>query len=106
MRCIRHGDLMTVFAVVEDPLYLSEPYVISKSFRLDPEIAPMSPIGPPCIPTYEWTAGDVNVPHIRPGENPSIDELTTLYHIPRGAVLGGAATMYPEYRQTMKATYV
>ena len=65
----------------------------------------MSPIGPPCIPTYEGTAEGI-VPHIMPGENPSIDELTKLYHIPRKAVLGGADTMYPEYRKTMKDAFV
>ncbi len=82
MRFIRHGDLITVLAVIEDPIYLSEPYLISKSFRLNPDAAPMSPVGPPCIPTYEGTAEGA-VPHIMPGENPSIDELTKLYHIPR-----------------------
>lgn len=105
MRFIRHGDLMTVLATIEDPVYLTEPYIITKSFRLNPDAAPMSPVGPPCIPTYEGTA-EGSVPHILPGENPSIDELTTLYHIPRKAVLGGAETMYPEYRKTMKDAYV
>ena len=105
MRFLRHGDLMTVLATIEDPVYLSEPYIITKSFRLNPDAAPMSPVGPPCIPTYEGTA-EGSVPHILPGENPSIDELTTLYHIPRNAVLGGASTMYPEYRKTMKDAFV
>ena len=104
-RFIRHGDLITVLASIEDPVYLSEPYLITKSFRLNPDAAPMSPVGPPCIPTYEGTA-EGSVPHILPGENPSIDELTTLYHIPRKAVLGGADTMYPEYRKTMKDAFV
>ena len=105
MRFLRHGDLITVLASIEDPVYLSEPYIITKSFRLNPDAAPMSPVGPPCIPTYEGTA-EGSVPHILPGENPSIDELTTLYHIPRNAVLGGAVTMYPEYRKTMKDAFV
>jgi metallo-beta-lactamase class B len=104
-RFIRHGDLMTVLATIEDPVYLSEPYIVTKSFRLNPDAAPMSPVGPPCIPTYEGTA-EGTVPHIMPGENPSVDELTTLYHIPRRAVLGGAETMYPEYRKTMKDAFV
>ena len=102
-RFIRHGDLMTVVAIVEDPVYLSEPEVISKSFQLD--AAPMSPVGPPCVPGYEGaTAG--RVPHYLPGKNPAVDELTELYHIPREAVLGGAETMYPEYRKKLKDQYV
>jgi metallo-beta-lactamase class B len=106
MRFIRHGDLLTVLAVIEDPIYLTEPYILTKNFRLNPDAAPMSPVGPPCIPTYEGTAGEGNVPHFLPGENPSIDELTTLYHIPRAAALGGAETMYPEYRMKMRDGFV
>jgi hypothetical protein len=98
----RNGDLLTLLVVVEDPVYLTEPYMISKNFQLDS--APIRPIGPPCVPGYEGQDGDV--PHYLPGSNPSIDELTTLYHIPREAILGGARTMYPEFRKTMKDAYV
>ena len=46
------------------------------------------------------------MPHWLPGENPAVDELTKLYGIPRDAVLGGAAGMYPEYRKTIKDQFV
>ena len=39
---------------------------------------------------------------ICPEKNPSIDELTKLYGIPREATLGGAETMYPEIRKKIK----
>ena len=100
---MRNGDLLTVLAILEDPVYLSEPEVISKNFQLDS--APMRPIGPPCVPGYEG-AGSDSVPHYLPGENQSIDELTTLYGIPREAVLGGAHTLYPEYRKTLRKSFV
>ncbi len=45
-------------------------------------------------------------PHYSPGKNPSIGELTTLYGIPREAVLGGAAGLYPEYRKSLEANFV
>ena len=32
---IRHGDLLTVVAMIEDPIYLTETEVISKNFQLD-----------------------------------------------------------------------
>jgi hypothetical protein len=99
----RYGDLLTLLIAVEDPVYLTEPYFVSKNFRLDS--APIRPIGPPCVPGYEGQSGD-EVPHYLPGANPSVDELTTLYHIPREAVLGGAPTMYPEFRKTMRGVYV
>jgi hypothetical protein len=103
---IRHGDLLTVVAVMEDSLYLTEPYIVSTSFRLSVDGPPLAPIGPPCIPTYEGDPGNGSVPHILPGQNPSIDELTKLYGIPREAVLGGAETMYPEYRKKIKDKFV
>lgn len=100
---IRNGDLLTVMSILEDPAYLSEPEVITKNFQLDSN--PMLPIGPPCVPGYEGAGGE-SVAHYLPGENPSIDELTTLYGIPRDAVLGGAHTLYPEYRKTLRESFV
>jgi hypothetical protein len=100
----RNGDLLTLLIAVEDPVYLAEPFLISKSFQLD--AGPIRPIGPPCVPGYEGQSGNGDVPHYLPGTNPSVDELTKLYHIPRDAVLGGARTMYPEFRQTIRDTYV
>lgn len=101
-RFLSHGDLLTVLTAIEDPIYLTEPEVLSKTFQLG--TAPMSPVGPPCVAGYEGSSG--NVPHYLPGNNPFIGELTELYHIPREAVLGGAETMYPEYRKKMKDTFV
>jgi len=101
-RFIRHGDQLTLLVVVEDPIYLSEPYIVSKNYVLDS--APQSPTGPPCVAGYEGASGEV--PHWLPGENPAVDEMTKLYGIPRDAVLGGADKMYPEYRKKMKDSFV
>jgi hypothetical protein len=103
-RFIRHGDLLTVLAVIEDPVYLSEPEIVSKNFQLDS--APMSPVGPPCVAGYEGTSGDGSVPHYVPEKNPFVDELTHLYGIPRDATLGGGETLYPEYRKKLKDRFV
>jgi hypothetical protein len=46
------------------------------------------------------------VPHFLPGANPFVNELTKIYNIPVEAVLGGAETMYPEYRKKLKDSYV
>jgi hypothetical protein len=100
---VRHADILTVLELIEDPIYLTEPEMISKSFQPDPN--PMSPVGPPCVAGYEGVP-EGKVPHFLPGTNPSIDELTKLYGIPREATLGGAETMYPEYRRKLKETFV
>src|SRR4029077_9037962 len=47
----RHGDILTVLAEIEDPAYLAQPHIITKSFQL--ATAPMSPVGPPCVTTFE-----------------------------------------------------
>ena len=33
----RHGDILTVTGILEDPVYLAEPYVLTEIFRLDDE---------------------------------------------------------------------
>jgi hypothetical protein len=103
-RFYRHGDILTVLAVIEDPIYLAEPEIVTKSFQLT--AAPISPIGPPCVSGFEGRRPGESVPHYVPENNPFVDELTTLFHIPREAVLGSADTLYPEYRKKIKDTYV
>jgi hypothetical protein len=100
----RHGDILTVLAVFEDPTYLTEPHIITKSFQL--ATAPMSTVGPPCVTTFEGKRAGESVPHYEPEKNQFVDELTTLWHLPRAAVLGETETLYPEYRKKIKATYV
>jgi hypothetical protein len=46
------------------------------------------------------------VPHHLPGKTPFIDELSKLYGIPPQATLGGAETMYPEFRKKIKDKFV
>jgi hypothetical protein len=97
-RFLRHGDILTVLAVIEDPIYLAEPWILSKSFQLSP--TPLSPVGPPCVTTYEGGAGD-SVPHYLPEKNPFVDEMTVKYQVPRQAALGFPETLYPEYRKKL-----
>ena len=103
---MRHGDTLTLSAHIDDPVYLTAPYVISRSWQLDPTVA-ISPTPSPCTPAVEVAQlQGVGVPHYLPGKNPFVDELTKFYHIPVDAVMGGAETMYPEYRKQLKANDV
>ncbi len=45
------------------------------------------------------------VPHYLPGTNPFLHEVANQYHLPEAAVMGGADTIYPEYRKKLKAGY-
>ena len=79
-RFFRHGDILTVLVVIEDPIYLAEPHIISKSFQLS--TAPISPIGPPCVSTFEGRPPGESVPHFVPEKNPFVDELTKILPAP------------------------
>jgi hypothetical protein len=98
-RFYRHGDILTVLAVIEDAVYLTEPMVWTKSFELSAtELAPQVL---PCIVAFEGTTPGNEVPHYRPEKNPFVDEMTRKYGVPRDAVLGFPETLYPEYRQKL-----
>src|SRR5215831_18030325 len=97
-RFYRHGDILTVLAFIEDPIYLAEPWILSKSFQLSP--TPLSPIGPPCITAEEATPRET-APHYLPEKNPFVDEMTAKYGVPRDAAIGKPETLYPEYKKKM-----
>jgi hypothetical protein len=104
---MRHGNSLTISAHLEDPIYLTEPYVISRTSQLDPS-ANLPPTPAPCTPEPEIPrlTGNGVVPHFLPGKNPFVDEVNKRYHIPEEAVMGGAETMYPEYRKKLQDNYV
>ena len=99
-RFYRHGDVLTVLAIVEDPIYLAEPQIMTRSFQL--QNAELSPVGPPCVSAYQRRMPGDSVPHYIPEQNPFVDEMTERYGVPRDAALGMPETLYPEYRKKMK----
>jgi hypothetical protein len=96
---MRHGDILTVVTVVDDPVFFTEPLVRSENWYLDPgqqlpqfyceyttEVPPVTPD---------------SVPHHLPGENPHLTEIAGWYGLPTEVLRGGAEKMYPEYRLEM-----
>ena len=103
----RHGDILTLTGILEDPVYLAEPYVLTEIFKLDPN-ANLLPLTA-CEPIEELPSLHQNpglVPHYLPGKNPFVNEVTEHHNIPIEAVMGGPDTMYPEFRKTIKDKYV
>jgi len=96
---LRHGDMLTLILFMEDPVYLTEPYILSRSYNLSTN--PVAIGGPPCIVGDEGVEPG-RVPHYLPGKNPYTDEMTKRYGIPEEAEMGGAQTMYPEFRDKIK----
>src|SRR5688572_5181820 len=98
----RHDDLMTIVQVVEDPIYLDEPYVISITYSYDPNAGPSTEN---CTGSSFAENGGRDrhwVPHFLPGQNSGIGEfLKTQSWIPFEPVRGGVKTIYPEYRSVL-----
>ena len=102
----RHGDILAIMGIIQDPIYLTEPFVMASIWEEDPH-ANIPRTSQPCEPILEdQRLEDGTVPHFLAGKNPYINEVTERYHVPLEAVLGGAETMYPEFRKKIKDKYV
>jgi hypothetical protein len=99
LHMIRHGDILTVVVIVNDPLYLKEPFIRSTDLQLDvhQHVPPY-----PCEMVEEVDRPAGVVPNWLPGANPNLHEFADKYHIPFDATRGGPETMYPEYRKKLK----
>jgi glyoxylase-like metal-dependent hydrolase (beta-lactamase superfamily II) len=86
--------------IINDPDYLTDPFVRTTDFLYDArqEIAPY-----PCEEVVEIPRPRGTVPNHLPGDNKFLAEFANRFHLSFAATRGGTETMYPEYRQTMKA---
>ena len=99
---IRHGDLLTHVMILHDPAYLTEPLIKTEDFVVNLHAANASWVYH-CRSAEEITNRPKGaVPGYLPGENAFMREFTDRYKVPENAVLGGAETMYPEYRPALK----
>jgi glyoxylase-like metal-dependent hydrolase (beta-lactamase superfamily II) len=91
---IRHDDHLTVVTIVDDPVYLTEPFIRSTDFILDlnQQIDPY-----PCESVEEVVRDKGVIPHHLPGTNAFLDEFPNRFKLSELATRGGAGTMYPEY---------
>jgi hypothetical protein len=94
------GDVLTWISIVTDPVYLTEPYIKSRNFQLDPGYQVTLY---PCSIDVEVPRAEGEIPHYLPGANPYLHEFTTKHHLPPDAARGGAESMYPEYAGRLKA---
>jgi len=96
---IRHDNYLTVAVIINDPVYLTEPFIRTTDFQLDPDqqIAPY-----PCEAVIEVQHPFGSVPHHLPQSNKFLPEFSNRFNIPFEATRGGAETMYPEYMQKVK----
>jgi hypothetical protein len=100
LHMIRHGDILTVVSIVNDPIYLTQPFIRSTDLQLDvhQHVPPY-----PCEMVEEVHRDRGVVPNWFPGANPSTHEFSDKYHIPYEATGGGAETMFPEFRAKLQS---
>jgi hypothetical protein len=97
---IRNGNYLTHVSIVQDPVYLTEPFVRTQVFTL--ALAQGQSWLWPCESVVEIADRPAGaVPNYLPGKNPFIAEYANKHHLPVEAALGGAETMYPEYRKKL-----
>ena len=86
----RHDNLLTLTTVQQDPIYLTEPHVVSRVWEFDPNGSQEANNRGTCntgneIPSLEDTG---QVPHFLPGQNPEEDYMVRTYNIPKEAAHG------------------
>jgi glyoxylase-like metal-dependent hydrolase (beta-lactamase superfamily II) len=95
---IRHENYLTLIELIQDPVYLTEPFVRTTDWVLTPD----QTIDPyPCEVSEEIDRPEGQIPHHLPGTNTFISELPDKLHLPLAPFRGGAATTYPEYQLNM-----
>jgi hypothetical protein len=99
---MKHDNYLTVVQMIEDPVYLTEPFIQSTDFIMDPHIADAPEL---CEVEEESDHPRGWVPH-RTTEDAQRDQETFAkkHNLPLDAVKGGAETMYPDYRKKLTPT--
>jgi hypothetical protein len=97
---IRHDNVLTWVSAVEDPVYLTEPYVRSWNWVLAPGLW----INPyTCAARVEVERPQGFVAHwLPPGMNPMLKEFSDKTGLPMEVTNGGASQLYPEYQLELK----
>ena len=99
---MRHGDVLTAVTIVDDPVYLTEPFIRSTDYELD--LHQQNPPYP-CEVVEEVDRPKSAVPHRAPaGDDLFVTDFARRCSIPIEAAKGGAETMYPEYRAKLPGT--
>ena len=103
-RFIRHGQYLLDVIIVNDPVYLSEPFIRTQDWRfnLNGEPNAWGPCSPAQIADEIPNQKKGYVPHHLPGTNVQMKEFPAKRGVPSEAALGGAETTYPEYQLKLR----
>jgi hypothetical protein len=104
-------NVLTITGVIQDPVFLTAPYVLTNVFAISPNqgisAANGATLPATCMPAEEVPSTlNGNVPsYLSADKNPNLNTVSSLYRIPQEAALGGEQTMYPEYSDRIKHSY-
>jgi glyoxylase-like metal-dependent hydrolase (beta-lactamase superfamily II) len=101
-RFIRHGNHLMVVSIVDDSIYLEEPFIRTTNWVLNPDQEVRRTQFDVVDEVAERRRGEV--PHYLPGSPGALLKLTEFasrFGLPPAAARGGAATTYPEYQKAM-----
>jgi cyclase len=98
----RHGDILTIVTVTDDPVYLDEPFVQSTTYVADLNGTTVTEV---CNGSSGENGGTDrhHVPHFLPGSNTAAltEWLKNEPWVPVEPTRGGVKTIYPEYKGTL-----
>jgi glyoxylase-like metal-dependent hydrolase (beta-lactamase superfamily II) len=114
----RHDDILTIVTVIDDPIYLDQPYIHSTTYTVAQGESLTTEV---CNGSFAENGGTDRhwVPHFLPGSNTEAltewltkgDPRTAVAGPPGGedwvplaAARGGVKTLYPEFRSTLDGT--
>ena len=97
---IRHGSYLMLVSIVNDPVFLDEPFIRTTNFVLSPSANANAwgDCGPAQIIDELGGRPKGSVPHYLPGDVAHVEEFLEQHAgVPAEGARGGASTIYPEY---------
>jgi hypothetical protein len=95
---VRHGNYMTNTTIVEDPVYLDEPFIRTTNFVYDPTLT----VNPPSVMEIVDEVAAPRAGYVPNFPIGTIDtELAEKSGLPVEATQGGRETIYPEYARKL-----
>jgi cyclase len=101
----RHGDILVIITVIDDPIYQDEPYVQSTTYVYDTTSTVATETCNGSSFAENGGTDRHHVPHFLPGQNTALTEwLKNEDWVPVEPARGGVKTIYPEYRSTLNGS--
>jgi hypothetical protein len=99
----RHGDMLLLTSIVDDPLFYEEPVVKTTNWEAEDIQLAKNHCGPAQVGDENPGTSSDTVQHFLPGKNDQIQEFVKQRRVLLEAALAHREAMYPEYMLKMQA---